>query len=214
MTVQNNTAQGGPGGYNGWWSTDGGDARGGGVYAGGPLNMTGCTVQNNRAVGGRGGDSVRYSYVPEPPTWGGPSYAYTMGGTGGGAFGGGVYVGGTAAITGGSLVANTARGGDGGLAYPKTFWGGNGGSGYGGGLYAAAGPVTVLGTTVTTNMPSVVRPARGWLRARRTAAGRTSPPRSCSRRTASLTRHVKQEQGLDHQQRHLRHLHRCLTGVG
>jgi hypothetical protein len=127
VTVQRNTAQGGPGiNFGGWIETPGGWAVGGGVYSRGTLTMDGCTIQNNKAIGGPGAANARH------------------GTDGGDAFGGGVYVGGgTATISGTSLTSNTAQGGDGGKG------GGRKGRGVGGGLFISAdAPVSLDAFTV------------------------------------------------------------------
>jgi hypothetical protein len=94
VTVQNNSAQGSAGqDYSAGQS-----AAGGGIYSSGALTLQGCTIQNNQVVGGQGGSSH-----------------YSIGGTGGTASGGGIYVaGGTADLTNVLFSSNTAQGGDGG----------------------------------------------------------------------------------------------------
>jgi hypothetical protein len=160
VTVQGNVAQGADGGLS--WA--GQSAEGGGIYSAGALTLGGNTIiQNNQAIGGRGRDGTY-------PTRGSSS----AGGPGGNALGGGLYVSsGTATLNGVTLSSNTAQGGAGGNGFDATSSGGghnhggvasaggfgsylsgpggNGGNGFGGGLYAAAGTVSMLNDTVTSN---------------------------------------------------------------
>ena len=77
----------------------------------------GTTVQNNQALGGAG--------TPAP--------LQRRAGLGGDGFGGGLYVaGGTATLTNVTLSFNTARGGQGGVAFGIGSVGNNGGNGFGG----------------------------------------------------------------------------------
>jgi hypothetical protein len=141
-TVQNNQALGGSAlSYEA--GADGGSGAGGGIYSGGALTLQGGTIQNNQAFGGQGG-----------------TYLDSFGGNG---IGGGLYVaGGSASLSTVTLSANTAQGGDGadGVVdgspeagkHPPGFAAGNGGNGFGGGLYAAGGTVSLLNSTVNSNV--------------------------------------------------------------
>ena len=145
--VQNNVAQGSIGTYAPWTSVlPGGDAAGGGVFSSGALTVAASTFLNNRAVGGRGFDAmVRRLYYGEATL--SPATA------GGNAYGGGIYVaGGQASVSGSTLTANTAAGGDGGNGYGSTNHAGAvGGNGLGGGVFAAGGTVELRTFTVTRN---------------------------------------------------------------
>jgi hypothetical protein len=129
VAVQNNAAQGYP-------------AAGGGIYSGGSLTVQNSTVRNNQALGGTG----------SAPSLG-------PGGSGGDAFGGGLYIsGGTATLTGVTVSSNIARGGDGGRGgfsfggtFPHGGRGGDGGNAFGGGLYVAAGTIDLHNDTVSGN---------------------------------------------------------------
>jgi hypothetical protein len=129
VTVQYNTAAGGPNGRG----------LGGGIYSNGALTLEGGTVvQNNQAIGGPGHhiDGIN----SRPP--------------GGDGLGGGLYVaGGTATLIGITLSANTAQGGQGtsGFGIGSSFPGGRGGNGFGGGLYGAGGTIILRQVTVTHN---------------------------------------------------------------
>ncbi len=144
VTVQNNEALGNAGrnahqGKGG----NGGNGLGGGLYvAGGSVTLTGVTVTANTAEGGQGGHG---GYSGSIKGSGGP------GGNGGNGSGGGLYVaGGSVTLTGSTLSANTAQGGQGGRGGGR-FHGGTGGLGGGGGLYAAGGTVALNQDTVTRN---------------------------------------------------------------
>jgi hypothetical protein len=118
VTVRDNTAAG---------STPFSPARGGGIWSSGALTLGGNTiVRDNRALGNDAWYDSDFDFLTPP----------------GSACGGGVYVaGGTAALTGVTLSANTARGGSG---YA-------GADGCGGGLYVAGGAVTLTGVTLSAN---------------------------------------------------------------
>lgn len=154
VAVRESKAEGGAGIVPRYGRPLGGTAAGGGIYSSGTLTVEGGTIQDNQAIGGRGSDgyvdtsSGRRAYAS-------PGYA------GGDGLGGGVYVaGGTASLTRVTVVANTARGGDGGkgvnagktgsFSYNASS-GGNGGNGQGGGLHAAGGTVTLHDVRVTAN---------------------------------------------------------------
>lgn len=131
-------------------------ASGGAIYSQGVLTLNGVTVQSNKALGARGWDAT-YTISRGGDVTGTPAT------DGAAALGGGLYIGGgTASLTGVTLSANTARGGDGGdglnvfvhtrldsgkLVIPP----GNGGAGLGGGIYAAGGTVAVRTSSVSTN---------------------------------------------------------------
>jgi hypothetical protein len=129
------------------------DAAGGGLFvAGGTATLSGVAITGNTARAAAGGYySDRQTYYSTMPT-AGPNESLWAGGLNGASgYGGGVYVaGGTITLSGVTLSANSALGGDGG-SYRSKYPGGNGGTGYGGGLYAAAGTVTLLSSTVIGN---------------------------------------------------------------
>jgi hypothetical protein len=149
---------------------------GGAIYNQGGLSLTRVTVQNNVAQGGwwgaTGGGIWSNGALTLEATTIQNNQARGLDGTGGSAFGGGVYIGGgTALLNGVTLSGNTAQGGNGGdgdvyyvrgysdhfnsrTGYPDYYFatgGGNGGVGYGGGLYAAGGTVTLHNSSVTGN---------------------------------------------------------------
>lgn len=143
VTVQNNIATGGIV-FDGYYWRYPTTVAGGGIWSGGSLTIEGGSVRNNQALGA--------TFI-DPFTW----YSY-----GGGALGGGLYIsGGTADLTGFTLIGNTAKGGWGGdgLSYkgergvPGRIGGdgGPGGYGFGGGLYAAGGTISLRGVSVTAN---------------------------------------------------------------
>jgi hypothetical protein len=131
VTVQNNTAQGEPGGA----------AAGGGIWSAGSLVVEHSVIRNNQAVGGNGGADFG------PGGWA----------TGGGLY----IFGGTASLLDVTLTSNTARGGgggdrvkvyDGGVKHSFTFIPAtDGGNGLGGAIYAAAGLLSLQDSTVTHN---------------------------------------------------------------
>jgi hypothetical protein len=141
LTVQNNIAEH----ETVWKGSPSASAAGGAIYSSGSLTVQGGTLQNNRALG--------YHGLNGSGTPGGPG----DGDYGGAAFGGGLYIaGGATLLTGVTVSANTAQGGDGGNGQDgsRRFeggWGGNGGIGFGGGLYAAAGTMELHNVTITTN---------------------------------------------------------------
>src|SRR5262249_16101069 len=103
----------------------GGFARGGGVYSSGILTMEGCTLQGNAAVDGRGSRPDDY-FLTMP---GSASKLRIPAGDGGNAYGGRLFVSGTATIRNCSVIANSAQGGvAGGSGAAK-------GQGIGGGIY-------------------------------------------------------------------------------
>jgi hypothetical protein len=134
VTVENNIAQG--------LMAKGvaADAAGGGIYSGGSLSLQGSTLRNNQALGSKG-------------AWGTGPAAIAPGGNG---FGGGVYVAsGTATLTGDSVLANVAGGGEGGVVmngFGGPSVGGSGGNGFGGALEVAAGTVTLTGDTLSSDL--------------------------------------------------------------
>lgn len=132
VTVQNNIAQGNYSSNN-----PSGDGAGGGIYSSGTLTLEGSTIQNNQALG---------------------SYGYS-GLAGGNGLGGGVYIAdGTAILTGDTVLANVAGGGDGGrggydtLSGPDPTFGTSAGNGLGGGLYVAGGTVALNSDLFTSNV--------------------------------------------------------------
>ncbi len=131
LTLQGLTLQGG-------LATGAGvSAEGGAIYSQGALTLSGVTVQSNEAIGAVGAPGLT-----------------SNGGTGGNAFGGGLYVAdGTAALNNTTLSSNTAQGGVGGApAYAGTHNGGIGGNGFGGGLEVAGGLVALSSDTLTSNV--------------------------------------------------------------
>ena len=151
---------GGPGGHGG----AGGNGEGGAIYmAAGSLTLTDDTITGNTAHGGQGGlggsgglggtlTPFGFFYNPRQES-GGPG---GTGGVGGSGQGGGVFInGGQVSITGGSIKANNAiggQGGDGGFGGQggTTAWlgghgglGGAGGQGAGAGVYLFAGSITL-----------------------------------------------------------------------
>ena len=123
-----NGGGGGPGGSGGRGG-DAGNAKGGGIYNTGSLQMESVTVSNNSATGGRGGN----------------------GGAGGdGAAGGAGGHGGDVTDCGGSCYGGTGgRGGNGGSGGSGGS-GGNGGHGEGAGVYNA-GSLNVKNATISHN---------------------------------------------------------------
>jgi hypothetical protein len=142
--IQSNYAFGG----NAWIGPDGGGwAYGGGVYvAGGTANLTGVTLSKNVAAGGRGGDGDL-----NPPDLVGIWPPESIGGNGGSAFGGGLFVnGGTVNLSGSTVSGNWAFGGDGGKGTTYLYTA-SGGDAYGAGIYIAGGTVSLSNDTVQSN---------------------------------------------------------------
>jgi hypothetical protein len=140
--IQSNRALGG----DGWPGLDGGSAWGGGVYVGGgTANLTGVTLSKNVAAGGRGGDGDL-----NPPDLVGIWPPESIGGNGGWAFGGGLFVnGGTVNLSGSTVSGNQAFGGQGGNG---TSWQtASGGEAYGAGIYIGGGTVSLSSDTVQSN---------------------------------------------------------------
>jgi hypothetical protein len=155
VTVQNNVALGSAGKNGTSWGNanggPGGDAAGGGIWSSGALTLeNGSLVQRNYATGGPGGDAWQYC-----DKYSGFCYYEGAGGTGGNGFGGGMYVaGGTASLSGATLIGNTAFGGDGGEGFGGRLYGGDG---FGGGMYVAAGTVSLCTDTVANNKAQTVQ---------------------------------------------------------
>jgi hypothetical protein len=134
VTVQNNVAQGSPGGFGcplhecKLKPIPGRPAAGGGIWSGSSLTLeNGTLVQNNQAIGGTGAMDGQFF----------------IGSCGGDAFGGGLYIsGGTANLTGVTVNNNSALGGFGPVCYGKAF---------GGGIYVAAGSVTLSNDSAAGN---------------------------------------------------------------
>jgi hypothetical protein len=123
------------------FTANGFTAAGGGIYSTGSLTVQSTTIQNDSAIGGN---------------------STGLGGTGGSAFGGGIYIGGgTVDLSNVVLDLNAAQGGNGAEGgqvetsgrggKPYRVGNGNGGNGLGGGLCIAAGTVTLRNTTVQNN---------------------------------------------------------------
>jgi hypothetical protein len=149
-TIANNEATGGRGGDSSltrYVAGAGGSAAGAGLYAsGGSLDISDSRIANNRATGGRGGDG---GYYTSTYTFSGYTYyrRYGLGGQGGGAQGGGLYVNrGSLTVSSSTIASNQGAGGPGGV---------NGGVGFseGGGLYNSSntGTPTVTGSTLSDN---------------------------------------------------------------
>jgi hypothetical protein len=143
-TIANNQAMGGRGGDSSathYKARDGGSAAGAGLYAtGGSLDISDSTLANNQVTGGRGGDGgcVQFS---------GSSCLSGLGGTGGTAQGGGLYV-----NSGSLTVASSAIASNHGTGGPAGSFGRYGGS-QGQGLYNSSntGNATVTGTALSGN---------------------------------------------------------------
>jgi hypothetical protein len=122
---------------------NGGSSVGGGLYAsGGSLDVSDSMIANNRATGGRGGDGGSYYTYTATGT-----HYYGLGGTGGTAQGGGLYVtGGSLTVASSPIASNQVTGGAGGAN-------GCAGSRAGGGLYIVSnvGTATVTGSTLASN---------------------------------------------------------------
>ena len=145
--LQNNTAQGGNGGFfrgSGWMGTNGGSALGGGIYvAGGTANLVNATLAKNTAHGGVGDAGVLASMVK-------------FGSVGGAAFGGALDIaGGTVAMTGLVVQSNQAQGGTGGQGQMVPIQWNNplarGGTASGGGINVAGGTVTLATVDLVSN---------------------------------------------------------------
>jgi hypothetical protein len=127
-----------------------GQAWGGGIYSSGSLTMTGGAIQNNVALG-INGLSVTSGGNKHSASGTGGGGLYTSGGS---ACGGGLYVSGPATLTGVTIAANLAQGGngaDGGAPGYLSVVGTLGGSAYGGGVYAVDATLTMTGCTVSSN---------------------------------------------------------------
>ena len=149
-TLADNQAIGGRGGDNDGFRHvgDGGSASGAGLYAtGGSLDISGSMIVRNRATGGRAGDGGAYT----THTHFGSITTIYVGGRGGGAQGGGLYV------TGGSLtLASSTIGSNQGVGGPAGVNGLYDGIGIGGGLYifSNVSTVSVTGGTLSGNSVS------------------------------------------------------------
>jgi hypothetical protein len=115
-------------------------AEGGAIYNQGTLTLSGVTAQNNKVEGGNGANATKNQ---------------PFGGSGGAAFGGGIFCsGGALTLESGTVIqSNEALGGNGGNSQKGKFTpGGQGGDAYGGGVYATFGTViTSSGTTISNN---------------------------------------------------------------
>jgi hypothetical protein len=148
VTVNNNSAHGGPGG---WYNPGaaGGNGSGGALdVGGGSVTLTSDVFENNSALGGMGGGYICIGCGP-----------YPGGGPGGSAFGGGLAVrGGSVTLTSDLLENNSATGGSAGYGPSNN----SGGNGLGGGLYADGGAtVTLCGDTVEFNTAAAGNSAYG-----------------------------------------------------
>jgi hypothetical protein len=134
-TIKNNQALGGSGfitsdGTSTWPGYPG---LGGGMYIAGSATITNTTVSSNLA---RGGDGAK-GYKSNGGKFGFPFTV--LGGSGGGALGGGIFVGaGTLQLLGTTITQNAATGGPGGTS-PQNLPDGANGSGQGGGIYIYPG---------------------------------------------------------------------------
>jgi hypothetical protein len=153
VTVSNNQATGGRGGHSSgtfYLAGTGGSANGAGLYAsGGSLDISDSRIANNQATGGRGGDGAVY-YTTDYTYSGGVTYvSHGLGGRGGAAQGGGLYVNGGSLTVASSIIAsNQGTGGPDGVN-------GHGDPDVsdGGGLYVVsnAGTPTVSNSTLSGN---------------------------------------------------------------
>ena len=132
--------------------TAGDSAIGGAVLNLGYGTFSNCVLTANSVVGGTGGSGYAYAC-------GGPNTRSYAGEMGGSAQGGAIFNGGTLRLTGCTLMANSAIGGNGGSGGdynlsgtngPSGWWGGSGNGGTGGGIYST-GYVTVVNCTFTGN---------------------------------------------------------------
>jgi hypothetical protein len=129
-TVSANTTRGGNGG-DGWSYTGGpgGDVDGAGIWSGGNLVLFNCTVSGNTCQAGNGGSS---------------SFAY-RGGSGGSAYGGGLYANvGTSSVTSCTFYTNAASAGTGGTGSQRGW----SGSAFGFGISGTTNTVTLRNTIV------------------------------------------------------------------
>jgi hypothetical protein len=146
----------------GFYAGNGGSAWGGGIYAvSGSLTLNNGTLSSNAAQGGKGGDSgsgfVAFN--------GGPGFFLPVQGDGGNALGGGFYTSGTATLNNVSVQSNVVQGGAGGAGgngstssallfgtlHAQGANGGNGGVSEGGGIYVASGTLTLTNCGITAN---------------------------------------------------------------
>jgi hypothetical protein len=128
LALENLTLQGG--------STELVSPNGGAIYNAGTLTLTNVTVQNNVAMGRVGATCT----IPCGPYPGGPGWPGA---------GGGIYSTGSMNLENTMIRNNRAEGGRGGFGAVGGF--GRGGEGAGGAFYAAAGTVTMRGSSVTAN---------------------------------------------------------------
>jgi hypothetical protein len=145
-TIADNQAMGGRGGDSSrayYRAGTGGSAGGGGLYAsGGSLDISDSTLANNRVTGGQGGDGACISRSGSFCTFG-------LGGVGGTAQGGGLYVNGGSVILESSAVASNQ--GTGGSEGGNGFYLGSVLSvGEAGGLYNS-GALTVSNSNLSDN---------------------------------------------------------------
>ena len=147
----------GDAGPQGTSNPDGGDARGGGIYNAGKLQVTNLTLGGNKAIGGPGVPSataagkggtamgaglynasgaqalISVSTIAGNNAVGGEGYKHTMGGFGGAARGAGIFNAGSLSVSDSTFSGNGATAHDGADAYMGP--GGDGGVGEGGALY-------------------------------------------------------------------------------
>jgi hypothetical protein len=151
-TLRSDAADGGAGGAGnpGNDGGSGGGARGGGVFADGPVTIVNSTFTYDYAFGAQGGDGGN----------GTASSAPGAGGAGGAAAGGALcLVSGTTTISDSSIFYCGAQGGNGGAGGQPTSVGtgaagGNGGAGWGGAIYVQAGTLTLSNSTLDLNSAS------------------------------------------------------------
>jgi hypothetical protein len=146
-TIANNQATGGRGGDSSliyYAAGAGGLGAGAGLYAsGGSLDISDSTITNNQATGGRGGDGGFYGTF----TTSGSYHRFGLGGSGGRAQGGGLFVnGGSLSVASSTIASNHGTGGPGGVNGDDSF-------GAGGGLYllSNAGTATVTDIILSGN---------------------------------------------------------------
>jgi len=152
-TITNNQVTGGRGGNSSqvhYPARDGGSASGAGLYVnGGSLDISDSRIANNRGTGGHGGDGG--AYVTS-------SFLVYLGGRGGAAQGGGLYVnGGSLTVASSTIASDQVTGGPAGV---NGFFDGGG---IGGGLciFSNAGTATVTGSTLSGNSATVPNPNVG-----------------------------------------------------
>jgi hypothetical protein len=147
-TITNNQASGGRGGDSSlthYRAGAGGEASGAGLYAsGGSLDISDSRIANNQATGGRGGDGRTYCM----PTPSGSCNLVYLGGYGGIAQGGGLYVnGGSLTVASSTMASNEVTEGSAGLN--GSIYGVSGGGGLV--FFSNTGTATVTASALSGN---------------------------------------------------------------